>query len=101
MEFCEAKSICDLGEAGHSPRIKALLSQPWLNVRNMQYSLLNGWKVNGYEYLPQPYHGQKKKREAEIYIHTESDMEKWERKRKILQTTKSHCFKTEPHLISS
>lgn len=64
MEFCEAKSICDLGEAGHSPRIKALLSQPWLNVRNMQYSLLNGWKVNGYEYLPQPYHGQKKKKRS-------------------------------------
>jgi hypothetical protein len=52
MEFCEAKSTDDLDEAGHSPRKKALLSQPWLNVRNMQYSLLNGRKVNGYEYLP-------------------------------------------------
>lgn len=66
IEICEAKNIHDLGEAGHSPRIKALLSQPWLNVRNMQYSLLNGRLMARNIYLAFSW-SKEKKRNKDLY----------------------------------
>jgi hypothetical protein len=91
IEFHEAKNIHDLGETRHSPRIKALLSQPWLNLKHMQYRWLNGWEVNSHEYQVQLFMVRRKEKQILIFMWKVA----WKRREE-----KRNCYKPLSNLIT-